>query len=67
MDGLMRDNPYPFRPEILPHTRHSQRQYDLWFAGLTKSEVLEYAETKMMPTRSMLALWKAARKRLRKG
>jgi hypothetical protein len=50
-----------------PWSEESRREYARWLASLTKTELLEYAETKMMPTRYMLQRWHAARKFLRRS
>jgi hypothetical protein len=48
--------------EFVEYTEDSRKAYAKWLASLTKSELLEYAEIKMMPSDYMLEQWKTARK-----
>jgi hypothetical protein len=47
-------------------TDESRAQYTRWLATMTKQQVKDYADRKMMDRGYMLRSWKAARKRLRK-
>jgi hypothetical protein len=48
--------------EFVEYTEDRRRAYARWLASLTKAEVRDYAEVKMMPLPYMLDQWKAARK-----
>lgn len=48
--------------EFVEYTDEHRRKYARWLASLSRAELLEYAERKMMPSRYMLSQWKAARK-----
>lgn len=47
--------------EFVEYTDEHRRAYTRWLASLTKTEVYDYAERKMMPLRYMLRQWKQAR------
>lgn len=44
---------------------HAKR-YEQWLASMTKKELLEYADRKMMPREYMLQSWRRARKAQRR-
>jgi hypothetical protein len=47
--------------EFVPYTEECRRAYARWLAGLTRTEVRDYAERKMMPVRYLFRQWKQAR------
>lgn len=46
-------------------TEEGRLEHARWLARMTRGEVHQYAERKMMPTDYMVRAWKAARKLLR--
>lgn len=48
--------------EFVEYTPEMAKRLQRSLAAMTRAEVVEYAERKMMPTRYMLGRWKQARK-----